>query len=286
MPADSVSDSISRQRLLMKIMLLSDPALDSADNLPNTRTDIATCQQSYGKTILLSIGGATYTEGGFTSSDDAVAAANQIWATFGPQQSGSSALRPFGSSFVDGFDFDFETTVSNTAPFANQLRSLMNADTSQSWYLTAAPQCPYPDAADNPMLNGTVPMDAVFVQFYNNYCGVQSYTPGSSTQNNFNFATWDNWAKTVSLNPAVKVFLGIPAGSTAAGSGYEPPSTLDPIITYCKQFSSFGGVMMWDASQAVANNGFLPAIKQSLTGAASMIKGRFTLRHEVVVEHY
>lgn len=267
-------------------MLLSDPALDSADNLPNTRTDIATCQQSYGKTILLSIGGATYTEGGFTSSDDAVAAANQIWATFGPQQSGSSALRPFGSSFVDGFDFDFETTVSNTAPFANQLRSLMNADTSQSWYLTAAPQCPYPDAADNPMLNGTVPMDAVFVQFYNNYCGVQSYTPGSSTQNNFNFATWDNWAKTVSLNPAVKVFLGIPASSTAAGSGYEPPSTLDPIITYCKQFSSFGGVMMWDASQAVANNGFLPAIKQSLTGAASMIKGRFTLRHEVVVEHY
>ena len=257
-------------------------------NCPQLAADIATCQQTYGKTILLSIGGATYTEGGFASSDDAVASANQIWATFGPQQSGSSALRPFGSSFVNGFDFDFETTVSNTPAFANQLRSLMNADTSRSWYLTAAPQCPYPDAADNPMLNGTVAMDAVFVQFYNNYCGLQSYTPGSSTQNNFNFDTWDNWAKTVSLNPNVKVFLGVPAGQTAAGSGYEPASTLDPIIQYCKQFSSFGGVMMWDASQAVANTGFLSAVKQSLTTAASRIKKRMVLRHEVdlVVERY
>ena len=194
-----------------------------------------------------------------------MASANQIWATFGPEQSGSSALRPFGSSFVNGFDFDFETTVSNTAAFANQLRNLMNGAGLGPWYLTAAPQCPYPDAADNPMLNGTVGMDAVFVQFYNNYCGLQSYDAGASTQNNFNFATWDNWAKTVSLNPAVKVFLGIPAGSTAAGSGYEPPSTLGPIIDYCKQFSSFGGVMMWDASQANANSGFLSAVKQDLT---------------------
>ena len=244
----------------MLLSALSNPA----EVCLNPRADIATCQQTYGKTILLSIGGATYTEGGFSSSDDAVASANQIWATFGPEQSGSSALRPFGSSFVNGFDFDFETTVSNTAAFANQLRNLMNGAGSGPWYLTAAPQCPYPDVADNPMLNGTVSMDAVFVQFYNNYCGLQSYDAGAATQNNFNFATWDNWAKTVSLNPAVKVFLGIPAGATAAGSGYEPSSTLAPIIDYCKQYSSFGGVMMWDASQAVANNGFLSAVKQDL----------------------
>lgn len=142
----------------------------------------------------------------------------------------------------------------------------MNADASRPYYLTAAPQCPYPDAADNPMLNGTVAMDAVFVQFYNNYCGLQSYTPGTAAQNNFNFATWDNWATTVSADRNVKVFLGVPAGPTAAGSGYEAPGTLDPIIEYCKQFGSFGGVMMWDASQAVANSGFLPAVKSALTG--------------------
>lgn len=53
-----------------------------------------------------------------------------IWETFGPD-SKSSALRPFGDAVVDGFDFDFEATVSNMATFGNELRSLMNADTSK-----------------------------------------------------------------------------------------------------------------------------------------------------------
>ena len=83
-----------------------------------------------------------------------------MWATFGPQQSGSSALRPFGSASVDGFDFDFEAGVNNVAPFANQLRSLMNAS-GRKFYLSAAPQCPYPDYADNQMLDGAVSFDFV-----------------------------------------------------------------------------------------------------------------------------
>ncbi|KAF2087535.1 glycoside hydrolase family 18 protein [Saccharata proteae CBS 121410] len=225
--------------------------------------DIPTCQ-ALNKTILLSIGGATYTEGGFSTPDAAVAAAKVVWNTFGPVNPSSNALRPFGNAAVDGFDFDFEAGVTNMAPFANELRSLMDTTTTQDGvhrFLTAAPQCPYPDYADNQILNGSVYVDAVFVQFYNNYCGLQSFTPSSSTQNNFNFATWDNWASTVSRNPAVKVLLGIPANTGAAGSGYEPPSTLQPIIDYCKQFKSFGGVMMWDSSQQEANTGFTAAVK-------------------------
>lgn len=110
---------------------------------PQIAADIVTCQQTYGKTVLLSVGGATYTEGGFSSSSAAVAGANLLWKTFGPVQSGS-ANRPFGTAVIDGFDFDFESGVSNTVPFANQLRSLMNADKSKKYYLSAAPQCPYP----------------------------------------------------------------------------------------------------------------------------------------------
>jgi chitinase len=140
--------------------------------------------------------------------------------------------------------------------------------------LTAAPQCPYPDAADNDMLNGAVSFDAIWVQFYNNYCGTQSYVPGSPTQNNFNFATWDNWARTVSKNKSVKILLGVPASPTAAGSGYASASSLAPIINYCKHFSSFGGVMMWDASQAYANSGFLDGVKRDLTSLSSRVKGR------------
>lgn len=231
----------------------------------HSRADITTCQQTYGKTILLSVGGATYTEGGFTSTAAAIAAANNIWSWFGPDSSG--LVRPFGTAVVDGFDFDFESTVSNMPAFANQLRSLMDADTSRTWLLSAAPQCPYPDAADGSMLAGAVSFDIVWVQFYNNYCGIQSFVAGSSIQYNFNFDTWDTWAKTVSLNPNVKVMLGIPANA-GAGAGYANGAALANVIAYSKSFSSFGGVMMWDMSQLYANTGFLDAINADLGNPA------------------
>ena len=222
-----------------------------------------------GKQIVLSIGGATYSEGGFQSSDAAVAAAQQVWETYGPQQSGSSALRPFDDAVVDGFDFDFESTVSNMVPFGNTLRSLMDAETSKKYYLTAAPQCPYPDSADHEILDSTgVSIDIVWIQFYNNYCGVQSYVDGASQQNNFNYEQWDTWATTVSKNKDVKLMLGVPAGQTAAGSGYLSADALKPVINYVKQFDSFAGVMMWDASQEAANQGFLSGVKADLGAAA------------------
>ncbi|CAG8976957.1 hypothetical protein HYALB_00010939 [Hymenoscyphus albidus] len=226
---------------------------------PQIEEDIKTCQQTYGKTILLSVGGATYTEGGFTSSTQAINAASNIWSIFGPAVSGSSVPRPFGSAVIDGFDFDFEAVAANLVPFANRLRSLMDAAGGKSYYLTAAPQCPYPDAADGELLAGAVYFDAIFVQFYNNYCGISSYVPGAASQFNFNFDTWDNWAKTVSLNRNVKVFLGIPA-AVGAGAGYISGSALASVIAYSKTFSSFGGVMIWDASQAYSNAGFLNGV--------------------------
>ncbi|EPE03811.1 aminotransferase class III [Ophiostoma piceae UAMH 11346] len=239
---------------------------------PQLEEDIQTCQSTYGKTIMLSIGGATYTEGGFSSTSAASVAADTIWAMFGPEQSDSSVNRPFGKAVVDGFDFDFESATSNMVSFASELRSKMDAATAEgdkSYYLSAAPQCPYPDAADNDMLAGEVSFDFVMVQFYNNYCGLQSYASGSSTQSSFNFGTWDDWARTSSKNPNVRVFLGIPGSSTAAGSGYVSDSSLASIITYSKTFSSFGGVMAWDMSQVYANPGFLELITDSLQSGAS-----------------
>jgi chitinase len=258
----------------LKPFLLSAAGVGQSDtstshDLTIRRADIAECQTTYKKTILLSIGGATYSEGGFTSSDAAVSAANNIWSIFGPQGSDSSVPRPFGASVIDGFDFDFESTVQNMPAFATQLRTLMDADTSKTYYLSAAPQCVYPDAADGPMLDGAVSFDFVWVQFYNNFCGLQNFVVGASSQTNFNFDTWDSWAKNTSSNKDVKVFLGIPANQGAAGSGYESGSTLSDIITYSKTFSSFGGVMMWDMSQLWANTGFLDAVTADLGGSSS-----------------
>ncbi|KAF2188073.1 glycoside hydrolase family 18 protein [Zopfia rhizophila CBS 207.26] len=232
---------------------------------PEIEADIATCQ-SQGKTILLSIGGDAYNEGGFTSAQAATDGANKIWAMFGPAQSGSSALRPFGNAVVDGFDFDFEANVSNMAVFANQLRSLMNSLTSKKFYLSAAPQCPFPDWYNKDIIDN-VPLDFLNVQFYNNGCGASSYVPGATDQWNFNFNQWDGWARSASKNPSVKILLGVPA-NTGAGRGYLSPANLAPVIQYSAKYSSFGGVMMWDASQAYTNGNFIADVKSTLRSLA------------------
>ncbi|KAH8800816.1 glycoside hydrolase superfamily [Xylogone sp. PMI_703] len=235
-------------------------------NCPQLAEDIPICQ-ALGKTIMLSVGGATYTEGGFPSSSEAVTAADNIWEIFGPKVAGSTTLRPFGNADIDGFDFDFESTVQNMVPFANQLRSLMDNATATSgkqYYLSAAPQCPYPDLADESMLNNGTFFDFIYVQFYNNGCGLNSFANGVSTQNNYDFSTWDNWARTVSTNKKVKVFIGAPGNVGAAGAGYISAAALGSIISYSKGFSSFGGIMLWDMSQVYSNPGFLDTVKSEL----------------------
>ncbi|PSR80667.1 glycoside hydrolase family 18 protein [Coniella lustricola] len=233
---------------------------------PQIEADIEECQSSYNKTIMLSIGGATYTEGGFTSSTAAIAAAQEIWAMFGPVQASSTVDRPFGDAVVDGFDFDFESVTENTAYFAAELRALMNAATAagdKEYYLSAAPQCPYPDAADNDMLDGAVSFDFIMIQFYNNYCSISTFVAGDTAQPYFDYTTWDAWAQTVSANPNVKILVGIPA-NTGAGSGYTTGATLEAALQYSETFSSFGGVMMWDMSQLYANTGFLDEVAADL----------------------
>lgn len=226
--------------------------------------DIENCQKK-DKTILLSIGGATYSEGGFKSDAEAKEGAKLMWETFGPKQDGSKAKRPFGDVVLDGFDFDFEAHVEHMAPFANELRSLMDKDTSKQYFLTAAPQCPYPDQSDKDILNGPVSIDAIFVQFYNNFCGVNNFNK-DATISKYNFEEWDNWAKTVSKNKNVKVLVGVPAGTTAASTGYVPADKLGEVIEYSKKFESFGGVMMWDATQAYNNEGFIDSVHSALGG--------------------
>ena len=231
---------------------------------PQLESDIAECQTTYGKTILLSLGGATYEQGGWSSAAAAQSAAQQVWAMFGTDVT-SGADRPFGTSVVDGFDFDFESGVSNLEPFAAELRSLMDAS-GKTMYLTAAPQCVYPDYADNPALSSSVAFDFIMVQYYNNGCGASSYVPGAAQQWNFNFDVWDTWAHTVSANPSVKVLMGLPA-NTGAGSGYVSGTQLQDVIDFIQQYTSFGGIMLWDMSQLYANSGFLDQVVADLSDA-------------------
>ena len=85
------------------------------------------------------------------------------------------------------------------------------------------------------------------MQFYNNFCSLTNF----NNPNAWNFDQWDTWAKKTSRNKDVKIFIGAPASSSAAGSGYVDAATLAKIASETRsKYSSFGGIMLWDASQA------------------------------------
>ncbi|KAI1797065.1 glycoside hydrolase [Ganoderma leucocontextum] len=274
--------------------VFSGTALAKCDNMAD---DIKTCQKA-GKIVTLSLGGAD-SEVGFSSDWEAETFADTIWNLF---LGGDSPVRPFGDAILDGVDLDIESgSPAHYAAFVNRIRSNAGEDTSDAakaksrraktrmvkrkgkhggsppsknsttvdptrkdkkYYITAAPQCPYPDANIGAALN-EAHFDAVYVQFYNNYCGLNH-------KSEFNFATWDKWAKTQSANPDVKVYIGAPASPNAAGEGYVSPATLASYVADAqKKYDSFGGVMLWDADTAYNNNRFDKAAKNALTANSS-----------------
>jgi chitinase len=221
--------------------------------------DIKACQAK-GKIITLSLGGATG-GGSFSSDSQARQFADTIWNLF---LGGSSSTRPFGNTALDGVDLDIEGGTSSYVPFVEQLRSHFNG-ASKKYYVTAAPQCVFPDAALGNTLNNAY-FDAIYVQFYNNPCGLQTY-PNAQT---WNFGNWDYWARNVSPNKNIKVYIGAPAAQLAAGSGYVSLQQLQTIAQGTrKAFPSFGGVMFWDASQAYANGRYDAGTKAFLKNGGS-----------------
>src|SRR5271168_4160226 len=110
--------------------------------------DINTCQAA-GKKILLSLGGASGSYG-FTSDSQAMSFADELWNLFG---GGSSSTRPFGDTVIDGFDLDIEGgSTTGYAAFVTRMRENYANDTSKSYYISGAPQCPLPDAYLNSAL--------------------------------------------------------------------------------------------------------------------------------------
>ncbi|KAG8220030.1 glycoside hydrolase family 18 protein [Butyriboletus roseoflavus] len=240
------------------------------DNATFPGTDLADCSalaadieycQSKGKIVTLSLGGAGGSVG-FTDDAQAQTFAQTIWNLF---LGGSSTTRPFGGAVLDGVDLDIEGGGSTGyAAFVTEIRSLASG-ASKPYYMTGAPQCPFPDANLGSVID-QVGFDAIYVQFYNNACGLQNYDIVSD----WNFGQWDIWAQQTSPNPNVKIYIGAPASSTAAGSGYVSVADLSNIaVQMRKSFPSFGGVMLWDASQAYANNRYDLAIKQALSATGS-----------------
>ncbi|XP_041001913.1 hevamine-A-like [Juglans microcarpa x Juglans regia] len=194
-------------------------------------SDIKSCQAK-GIKVLLSLGGGAGSYS-LSSSEDARQVATYLWNNF---LGGHSSSRPLGPAVLDGIDFDIEGgTDQHYDDLARYLSGYSNK--GKKVYLSAAPQCPFPDAwIGNALKTGL--FDFVWVQFYNNPpC---QYTSGDVAN------LEDAWKIWVSDIPATKIFLGLPASPEAAGSGYIPvPDLTSKILPSIKGSAKYGGVMLW-----------------------------------------
>jgi chitinase len=220
---------------------------------------IPVCQQN-GKKVLISMGGAV---GGYglSSDADAQAVAETIWNMF---LGGTGQVRPFGQAVLDGVDLDIEGgAATGYAAFAKAMRQKMGADPRKKYYISAAPQCPFPDAYLGPapgtaLAEAATAFDFLFVQFYNNFCGAST---GASFTSSF-----QQWAG-LSANGGPKIFVGLPA-APGAGSGFVAPDALPALIGSVKGNPAFAGAMLWDVSfdQKAGGGAYSAALSRALGG--------------------
>ncbi len=84
----------------------------------------------------------------------------------------------------------------------------------------------------------------------------------------------DDWASNTSPNKHVKLYVGSPA-SQAAGNYYVDAAQMGTIIAATRQnYSSFGGVMLWDAGNARGTS-HRPALRPRRVTVGSMLSSDF-----------
>lgn len=219
-------------------------------------TAIKTCQ-SNGVTIILSLGGAS---GAYSlaSSDEAKTIGQNLWNSYGNSGS-SSATRPLGDAFVNGFDFDLELNRGNEfyPDMIATLRDNFKSDSSNTYYITGAPQCPIPEPNMGVVIDNAQ-FDYLWPQFYNN----NNYTYPCALPINGNAPfNYDQWLSYTAGTPSAnaKIFIGVPAaplganGSPTGETYYATPEQLASIVGDVKSESRFGGVMMWSAGFSDSN---------------------------------
>jgi chitinase len=237
---------------------------------PNIGPDVIACQQTYGKKILISLGGGYPTSYYLKSDDSGRALADFLWKAWGPVQSGYTGPRPWGNAVVDGFDFDIENIIS-PAPSANtnyqtsgyvamviyMKNTLFSQDTSKKYYLSGAPQCVLPDAHFTNIINNAW-FDFLFIQFYNTQqcsarAGITKQDQGGKPTDDI---TYGNWTLAKSLNTNIKMYIGLPAAPKAAiaDSYYLNLAELQRTVQRFYSNGKFGGVMLWEATYAMGNS--------------------------------
>ncbi|KKY35314.1 putative endochitinase chi3 [Diaporthe ampelina] len=222
---------------------------------------ISGCQEK-GRTVMISFGGdERFSNATFESEDEAKEAADQVWNLY-LGGTDSQDLRPFGSEIkLDGLDLDNESGNGKFyKEFVTELRSKMDSDPSKDYLMSAEPMCAFFNDAESSIPDSVLPMlDFVNVQFYNNEAqGIGGSEFKSAIQ---------SWAgKLAAASPSPKLFLGVPGGKGAASTNIQSADEIKKTITSVKgmNLTGFGGVGVWDAGFAMADDVFPEAVKSSL----------------------
>ncbi|KAL3701014.1 hypothetical protein R1sor_019036 [Riccia sorocarpa] len=207
--------------------------------------EVQSCQNN-GTKVILSLGGFVGRYG-LKSSHDAQNMAQYLWDNFLGRSSGSS---PLGAVQLDGIDLDIQAGAGTY--YSNLITNLRRLTPSYSYgktfYITAAPGCPFPDLILGPGIGTALSagVDYVFVQFFDNpSCEYQGPSSGL-------VAAWNQWTGSLTSS---KVFLGLPASNDTGSSGYVDPSTLiNDILPQIKNSPNYGGVMLWNVFADVQTN--------------------------------
>lgn len=223
---------------------------DGSLHCPQIGEDVKYCQKN-GKKVLLSIGGQHGAS--FTSDEEAQDFAEILWNKFG---GGTDSQRPFDSAVVDGYDLDLESQdPTGTVAFGKAIREHFKKDTSRTYYLSAAPQCVYPDKSLKDFLL-KVDIDYTFVQFYSNECNMNQQ---------FNFEKWSTYVNSSSPNKKNKIFVGLPGSEHSADSkSFASSETVFDWLNLIKTDPNFGGISVWDASSSF--DGYAQKLKKILKG--------------------
>ncbi|KAL6851555.1 hypothetical protein ACP4OV_020488 [Aristida adscensionis] len=211
--------------------------------------DIKYCQ-SKDVLVLLSIGGGIG-KYSLASKADAKAVADHLWDFY---LGGRSKSRPFGNAVLDGIDFDIE--LGSTKHYDDLARYLkQRSRKGRKVWLTAAPQCPFPDRMLGEALR-TGLFDRVHVQFYNNpVCSYREKNVAAFTK------AWKRWASSL---PRSSVYLGLPASAKAAGSGYVSPAALKSrVLPIVQRSRNYGGIMLWSRYWDL-QTGYSKAVKRAV----------------------
>lgn len=218
---------------------------------------IATCQAA-GVKIILSLGGAS---GSYSlqSTTGAETIGQYLWESYGNPANTSAVQRPFGSIFVNGFDFDIETkSGSQYYPYMIAiLRANFATDPLNTYYITGAPQCPLPEPNMGAMI-GNSTFDYLWPQFYNNNNYIYPCALPFHGNAAFNYDQWVEFTADTPSNNA-EIFIGVPAAPDAANGApsgetyYITPIQLAELVAVYKTHDRFGGIMMWSAGFSDSN---------------------------------